>query len=216
MTIKLKLSAIISVILIGSVLLACSPENQQQRGVSNQETQQSKAKHAAKSKTEPPLIPENNWGTYINNEYSFELGYPKTLWGNEVQIDQIGDNFFIKGKRAVNWNFEVPFTIGLNIETEKDLDQFLKEKYGKECELSKIYYDKPNRNGLYPVEMKATDASGDCWVNWIVSLQYSPEKKKIVAINLGQEPPLVDPIEGKPDEYTDYNKEIIDRFNFIN
>lgn len=120
----------------------------------------------------------HTWTTYQNDEYGFSVSYPIAFGGNPVNIIQEGNKFFIRGKNTVGNEFEIPITIGTNVKSEEDIDQFIKQKYGSSCKLAEVHYD-DSKDGFFPVSAyTGQDEDPPCWINWVTIMKFSPEKQK--------------------------------------
>ena len=150
------------------------------------------------------------WSTYTNKEYGFTIDYPKELNGESVVITQDKNVFKLQGKNPVGNEAEIPITIGTNIRYKKDIEKFIKNTYFEGCEVKDVLYTELN-NGLVPVDIAGTDGNGECWINWITFVKFSPGYNKIVSIDLGQEPPFNEKVNG---EIQSYNMEIVNSFKF--
>lgn len=160
---------------------------------------------------------DSEWKTYKNDEYGFQIDYPNALNGYPIKVTQQGNHFAFEGLRGLNFKYEMPFIIGLNIESEEDLLEFIREKYGDTCEIDEVKYDSPTKDDLYPVTVRVNSFEEGCWINWITLLRYSPKKKKVFAMDLGQEPPIMETVENTTGEYEliDYSYEVANSFRFI-
>lgn len=154
---------------------------------------------------------EKIWATYVNKEYGFKIDYPTDLDGEPLKITEEDGKFFIKNNDAADRPFKMPFSVGLEIKSEDDLESFLKKEYYEGCKLDGVQYEKPLAPDLYPFFIQGTDGYGNCFINWMAFLLYSPGKQKAVAINIGQESPLIDYSKEIP---VDYIHETIESFRF--
>lgn len=154
---------------------------------------------------------DNKWTSYTNLEYGFTINYPRALGGNKLKVTSQKNKFFIEGLNGLNSEFKIPITVQVNVQNREDLEAFIKKQYGDSCRLGDIN-ENPNEFGLHSINI-LNSPNHDCWVNWIVYLLYSPEKKKAVSMDLGQEPALFEYIN---DKLIDYSEETLESFRFIN
>lgn len=153
---------------------------------------------------------DKQWSTYLNEEYGFTFNYPNELDGGKLNVVQQGNKFSISVVRPNGIESELPITVALNIESVTDLVSYIKENYGKTCELAGIEKDKA-QDGHYLVSIQMNELPERCWINWVLVLKYYPETGKLVALDLGQESPVLEMVNGV---YLDYSHKIADSFRF--
>jgi len=88
---------------------------------------------------------------------------------------------------SLEWgtSFEI---VTRQIETEEEIDQFLKDSYGEGCSTGKIL--ETDQEGIYDVWIQGDGLGlGEtlCPVNYATVIKYSPEKKAIASWDIGQD-----------------------------
>ena len=143
------------------------------------------------SKEVPLQVLENQNDVYIVPAYSYELS-GKTI-ENSIFYFSKCDKTDIDLNSILNMSenkFLGPHLkfFSQNVVNDTQLEQFIKDSYGKDCKLGKK--SPLSQVGAYDVEIDGivspSDDSKECVVNYMYSIRYLPSKNKVVAWNLGQ------------------------------
>ncbi len=148
----------------------------------------------------------DQWNMYSNTELGFSIQYPQKnfLNGNkEYDVKVVEDGYVvyldegyntddIKQKRYLS-KLErisgIPFAILVNdINTDEELESFIKERYGKTCKLGKK--EASGQAGVFNVGIDGLTIGDDpegCFVNYITTIKYAPEKGKVATWDVGQD-----------------------------
>lgn len=143
---------------------------------------------------------KDNEITYITQEYSYKanwnseqdkfdgpcrkITYSLEYLQNEKKEFQ-KEQFYLWWKPFLGWAISTR-----NIKNESELDKFIKDNYGSECSVkSKTSW---NQNGVYEINIQAENSKEEginpnCPLNYAYKVLYSPEKNKVISIDLGQE-----------------------------
>lgn len=137
----------------------------------------------------PVKIFEDKDIVYLAAEYNYELS-------GETK-DDTGRTYYSKCDKVANtvtrlsdWeNYHSPQwqIVVKNIENDNELEQFLKNRYGEGCSLGA---KKPaNQNSVFDIEIQGDGldlGETKCPINYATKVLYYPNKKKVVAWDLGQ------------------------------
>lgn len=148
------------------------------------------------------------WNRYTNRRLGFSIEYPKTNFLNDskqYQVKPLEDGNIVyldegyntqeieqnKNLTEMKKSGTTSFAILIKtINTDDQLENFIKERYGKACKLGKK--EASNQEGVYNVGIENLTSPDvpegqDCFVNYITEIKYSPEKGRVAVWNVGQD-----------------------------
>lgn len=110
----------------------------------------------------------------------------------------------LKGQtRGIPWLIE-----SRTIANDKQLDAFIKERYGKDCSLGEKYPTLQDGTFDIGIDGMGSPEDGDCFVNYITVMKYSPTLKKLVYWDVGQDYSF------RPDDMGSYDLDMVRSFRF--
>ncbi len=113
------------------------------------------------------------------------------------------------GPRVPSWEI-----VSKEVEDDDALEAFIQARYGKDCRLGE---KRPTEQaGTFDVRIAGTVSpdEGDCFVNYITAIRYSPARKQVVAWNLGQDVTFVGAPATRGDQDRVYDVEMVESFRF--
>lgn len=120
---------------------------------------------------------------------------------NSIPLLQDRNNY-----KAMKWEF-----VASEVESDVELEKFIKEKYGSGCSLGKKV--PTEQSGVYRPEILGDGLDlGEtaCPINYITEIRYNADTNKVVAWDLGQAYTFV----GDEDFSKLYDQEMVDSFKF--
>lgn len=181
-----------------------------------------------------PSRDTSGWRTYHNEKLSFEMKVPVNVDGGPIKIVESGNIVWITAINGYDYSEDnvdkiwgstnefkkvagIPWAILVkNVNNDQELDKFIKDRYGKECNLGE---KKPaNQAGVFDVEVDGENAEPGvgCFLNWILKIKYSPEKHLVAAWDIGQDIRFVSPDKVNADGISEsYDDEMVNSFKFI-
>lgn len=149
--------------------------------------------------------------TYITQEYYYQAPYSEELKDYTGPCEKITYSLKILQDKK-GWGILIR-----NIKNETELNKFIKDSYGSGCFIENKTPWK--QNGVYDIIIKGEDwdkfpGPGDttCSSNYKYKILYTPEKNKIMSVNLGQECSFV--INPGTELFKCYDDEMINSFKF--
>lgn len=151
------------------------------------------------------------WNRYTNTKLGFSVEYPQVNYmnGKEYLVDIIEDGNIVylsdgtqqaeidqkKNESEVEKASGIPFAFLIKeVNNDKALDSFIKERYGKNCKLGEEKTSETQ--GVFDVKIdtswknpEPTDGitEEDCFINYITLIKYNAEKGKVVTWDIGQD-----------------------------
>lgn len=156
---------------------------------------------------------DDQWNLYTSNQFGFSLKVPKQVikyGGNNSSYDPIEiledqDTVYITTASDYNYqqilanikntkqsgveklsNNAITWAILVKkVSNENDIKQFIKDRYGANCNLEKIT---DTANGYQDVKVLSTapDEPNSCWMNFAYNIFYNPQKNILVNWDAGQ------------------------------
>lgn len=143
------------------------------------------------------------WDLYTNSRLEFFIKLPKEdLHDGPVEIFEKENTIYFVAKNNLYYPkvqealkkesdiervVDIPWAlIERQVRTAKELDQFIKDKYGKECATGKI--KRSPQPGVYDVAIGGRMGPEHCFVNLTTFIKYSPSKQKVISWDLGKNP----------------------------
>lgn len=189
---------LILTIVIGGIFWLQSKKGKQQPAVNNQIPQPAINQQQSADET-------IDWQTYKNNKLGFEINIPKdanngpikniekddSVWfflekdDNKEAEQQFDNNLISEFKRVdgISWAIIVK-----TVNNDKELDKFIKDRYGKDCKLGEK--TPSEKTGTFDVAIdtgEIKEAGDGCFINWMLFIKYSPENHKVAAWDIGQD-----------------------------
>jgi hypothetical protein len=151
---------------------------------------------------------DDSWFWYINETTGFKIKLPKeTDWsGKKYKVRTFigGPITYISSSESVEKEIlkrrndktmsiydragGISFAILVEkVKDKKELEEFIKDRYGKECKLGSI--TKSTIPGTFDVGINGSgEPGGGCFINYMTVIKYSPDKNTVAAWDLGQAP----------------------------
>jgi len=155
----------------------------------------------------PVKIFEDGNIVYISTEYHYVLS-------SQNQCEKVNNTlFFLKNiEDSDYYPFPTWRLVFKEVNSDEELDQFVKEFYGSKCSLG----DKTpaSQSGVYDVTTKYDGkqlGESDCFINYMAEFKYFPQKKKAIAWEIGQESVFW----VNTEDNLSFDEEIIDSFRFL-
>jgi hypothetical protein len=163
--------------------------------------------------TELGLVPikvfEDTKSIYIKSEYTHKVsGESQQADGTYTfsKCDKVVTSLStLKAEQAVTWNIKI-----VPINSDAELDQFLKQEYGKSCSLGTK--TAATQTGVFDIQIKGDGkdlAETECPINYRTVVKYYPAKHVIAKWDMGQDDSFGD---GKG---TSYDDEMKKSFKFL-
>lgn len=172
------------------------------------------------------------WKTYTNTALGFEIKVPSKVDDGPIGTIENENIVWILSKNSTDRDkasqiigslpeFEkvkdVPWAIIVkNIRDERELESFVKNRYGKGCALGERTFDE--KNDLYDFSIGAENPGhkDECFVNQVYFIKYSEKEHKAATWGIGQDNRFVLSKESGADKMAvAYDEEMARTFRFI-
>ena len=170
---------------------------------------------------------------YQNEKLGFEIKIPVSIDDNEVKVIESGNIAWITIENSAGYKKHlsqikgslpefkkvqgVPWAILVKkINNDQELDQFIKDRYGKTCKLG--MKAESSRSGIYDVDVDGGESEipGEgCFLNWVLKIKYSPQKHLVAAWDIGQDVTFVSVKKPSVGYVNNYDFDMISSFKFI-
>lgn len=165
---------------------------------------------------------------YITEEYYYKAKYDSELNEYTGPCEKIMNSLeYLKSQREITVDINNGVSLKSNpfltkvfvikdIKNDTELNKFIKDNYGSEC----FVKDKKlwRRDGIYEINIEGKDytkgINPNCPLNYVYKILYTPEKNRVMSVNLGQECGFGTRYVSE-ESYKCYDGEMIDSFRFI-
>lgn len=173
-----------------------------------------------------PVVETSDMRMYRNERLGFEMKIPEKVEGGSVKEIENGNIVWIATEERANEADggrlksslseykkvqNLPWAILVQtVETDQELDAFIKNRYGKECGLGEKLPS--TQAGVFnvSVDIGESEAGEGCFLNWVFYIKYSPELHKVAVWDVGQEGAF-----WSVDRTNDYDGRMVKSFRFI-
>ena len=180
---------------------------------------------------------DEDWQHYRNERLGFEIDLPKvstlTTHEEEIKIQSIkilengnvvwfdlesNPEYAERAKRITSNQSEfekvqgIPWAILINmVKNDLELENFIQQRYGEKCKLGTK--KESSQTGVFDINVKSDGPESGCFLNWVLTIKYYPEKNIVAAWDLGQGPTFLKINSEK--NGAAYDMEMLDSFKFI-
>ena len=163
---------------------------------------------------------------YITEEYYYKAKYDSELNEYTGPCEKIMNSLeYLKSQREITVDINDGVSLKSNpfltkvfvikdIKNDTELNKFIKDNYGSEC----FVKDKKlwRRDGIYEINIEGKDytkgINPNCPLNYVYKILYTPEKNRVMSVNLGQECQFG--TDYNSGDYKCYDEKMIDSFQF--